>query len=914
MSGAPTPAELQQVAEIVKMGQNYANREQVTYATTFLEQHSADPRFNSCLAVVASSPQGAPEPVRHQAALSLKNNIIRSFEKAVSPSLPIFQEQLLGALADPNDGIRSAIASCVSEIAKTGAWPTLISLLWPKLTSTQDKGLRSGIMVCVRDICENCGDQLETGGPNNQVQHLIPGLLELITTSADPREVQLGVGSLFYLLDHQSIEKPSPIDEKIQQMLAPVLRALGRCLSLASGPHGKEIAKDTLKCYRLLLYYYGQLKQSGELSKIQQVVFSCTGESDPEIKLAACEFWFDMMENDEAVSDLCTSGMLPELAVLLLKNMVYSEMEVELINHEEESENVKPRGKGKKRGDDDDEGDVEQWTVRTCAAATLDFLANKQGPNLISPPGRTQGWFLLEILQPMLGSPDWKVQESALLSLGAIAKGCFDYVSPHLAQLVPAMFQALATSSVHFLVRGITCWTLSRYVTWIAPQKEYFEKYLNLLLQCMGEPKRKVQECSVSSFAVLLEWEYKKGGFLSTNPEYISSILQHVNQCLQPGRYTTRNTLILLDAIGYLGASFGSELATPEGARLLLDPLLKNMLQSLPEHDTVVLPHLMYCISYFIRGMDAQFAQYVEPVYQRCFQIIGKFFESQFRYKSKEIAEPLDLGQNHILAVELIKTLMTCLHGTEMNNLIANTKYPGTNFTFVDFVMFSFTMKDLELEQDFVMTSVNCIGENIAYYPQLFQQRVYEAIPSIVEFCSEDTALCNDCAWFCGEIAMTLEKAPQEQSAQIIGVMAQKLVPILIESKWEENLLQNVAIAVGKFGLIQGQLMASQLGQFLKPLLQHLTLVVEVEDSPEKAQAFLGVVAMLRANFNVLENMDNIKSLAKGMSSFVRLDMKQELVVAFCTIVQALKEALKENWSTVVQNVAFPPVVIAHLK
>ena len=80
---------------------------------------------------------------------------------------------------------------------------------------------------------------------------------------------------------------------------------------------------------------------------------------------------------------------------------------------------------------DDDEFAEEmstEWNLRKCAAAALDVLAVRFGPDLMN--------VLLEHLKTKLWSEDWLARESGILALGAMAEGesaiCFACFSPKL--------------------------------------------------------------------------------------------------------------------------------------------------------------------------------------------------------------------------------------------------------------------------------------------------------------------------------------------------------------------------------------------------------------------------------------------------------------------------------------------------
>lgn len=50
---------------------------------------------------------------------------------------------------------------------------------------------------------------------------------------------------------------------------------------------------------------------------------------------------------------------------------------------------------------------------------------------------------LLPLLTSQLNHSDWKHREAGILALGAIAEGCYDGMTPHLAGLIPVLVKTL---------------------------------------------------------------------------------------------------------------------------------------------------------------------------------------------------------------------------------------------------------------------------------------------------------------------------------------------------------------------------------------------------------------------------------------------------------------------------------------
>ena len=107
-------------------------------------------------------------------------------------------------------------------------------------------------------------------------------------------------------------------------------------------------------------------------------------------------------------------------------------------------------------GDDFDDEMSTEWNLRKCAAAALDVLAVRFGPDLLN--------VLLAPLKDKLWSSDWLQRESGILALGAMAEGmcscllyerpleyysrssagCKDAIEPHLPALVPYLINMLS--------------------------------------------------------------------------------------------------------------------------------------------------------------------------------------------------------------------------------------------------------------------------------------------------------------------------------------------------------------------------------------------------------------------------------------------------------------------------------------
>jgi transportin-1 len=115
---------------------------------------------------------------------------------------------------------------------------------------------------------------------------------------------------------------------------------------------------------------------------------------------------------------------------------------------------------------------LTEWNLRKCSAAALDVLSNVFRESILPT--------LLSLLPEMLFHADWQIRESGILVLGAIAEGCSHGLATHLFDLVDYLIKCLKDEIP--LVRSITCWTLSRYSTWIVHNEVAQQRFLHALM------------------------------------------------------------------------------------------------------------------------------------------------------------------------------------------------------------------------------------------------------------------------------------------------------------------------------------------------------------------------------------------------------------------------------------------------
>jgi transportin-1 len=123
------------------------------------------------------------------------------------------------------------------------------------------------------------------------------------------------------------------------------------------------------------------------------------------------------------------------------------------------------------------------WTLRKASAVLLDRFSFRFG-DLILP------YVLPQIDQCLKNEKVWESRETAILVLGAIARGCLNGLRPFLTDIIQVLIQVCDDSRVmifclknseSFLVffqpvlRSISVWAISRFSPWICTESNILE-------------------------------------------------------------------------------------------------------------------------------------------------------------------------------------------------------------------------------------------------------------------------------------------------------------------------------------------------------------------------------------------------------------------------------------------------------
>jgi transportin-1 len=333
------------------------------------------------------------------------------------------------------------------------------------------------------------------------------------------------------------------------------------CLFKRASDEDPSVRRHVCQALVLLLASRPE-KLMPEIKNVAEYMLYSTKDKNENVALEACEFWLTFAE--DAALALHLHPLLDRVAPVLLDCMLYGEDDLLWLEGDAEDSavpdnvtDIKPRHYSAKshgfdhdadssaRGDgqpksrigaygeeiaeDDAEDDYDdlddefademstEWNLRKCAAAALDVLAVRFGPDLLA--------VLLGPLKNKLWSSEWLERESAILALGAMAEGktsiasksyltavlsgCIEAIEPHLHTLIPYLINTLSDSKP--LVRSITCWTLGRYASWCtqAISEEHRNRYFVPTMEgvrrsrfCSGQHLIPILSCSAWSWTI----------------------------------------------------------------------------------------------------------------------------------------------------------------------------------------------------------------------------------------------------------------------------------------------------------------------------------------------------------------------------------------------------------------------------
>lgn len=921
MAWQPSPDSLQTLAVCLKDSLSGFNKDVQKQAEQMLAQAKASPDFNNYLAYIFSasdSLQGVQisqqdlHVIRAAAAIMLKNNVKNDFKQIPEASLDLIKQSIPVGIQDKNAQIRNYAGNIATELIRRGglySWPSFLHDLLALFSNESGQispEAQEGAISAMTKICEDNTKSLEREHNGERpLNYLLPKLIEA-TKSPQPKVRMYALTAINVFTPRKSQAMLNNIDNLLQHLFH------------LSQDTSVDVRKEVCRAFVRLVETRPD-KLLPHISSLVEYIIVQQRSDDEELAVEAAEFWLSVGEHDELWKLL--TPYIEKIIPVLLECMRYSGEDIAALegasddeDEDDRAEDIKPQFATKKLTraangevaavdgakdssnagyqrvdgmqdleegelEEDDEGDEnpdEKWTVRKCSAAALDVFARDfRGPvfNCILP-----------YLSQNLKHEEWPHREAAVLALGAIADGCMQVVTPHLPELIPYLISLLNDEEP--VVRQITCWTLARYSAWAASltdpaqKQQFFVPMMEGILTKMLDKNKRVQEAGASAMANL---EEKAGKVLEP---YSGPIIQQFVRCF--AKYKDKNMYILYDCVQTLAESIGPVLATPELSNALM-PVLIDRWQKVPDQSRELFP-LLECLSYVAMALGDSFAPFAEPIFRRCLEIIHHNLEQSL---AARVNMSIDQPDRDFLvtSLDLLSAVIQCLEPAKAVELVSRSRA-------LFFEALGLCMED---PADEVRQSAYAlVGDCARYVFSELQPHLQTLLPILLKQLDLDNILdeemddafgvVNNACWSAGEIAIQhgTGMAPHIQE------LLQRCVEILSNPRVPKSVTENAAIALGRLGIENSELLATNLNLFTEDFLNAMD---EVDPSEEKATAFKGFALTVCKNPQAIEK--DIPHFFLAIARYrdlvnLRSPIKQELHDAFKNVINVYQQIIPQ--------------------
>ncbi|KAI0225292.1 hypothetical protein L0F63_002794 [Massospora cicadina] len=800
--------------------------------------------------------------IRFQAGLALKNHILYEFSTMTAANIDFIKLNVPRNIADTNKAIRTTTGSVISGLIRNITlfrWPEILPILVEFLSKGE---MASGALSVFKVLVEDCPTEVDVDADGSKpLTNLFPGLISFMESPQERLRAQ--VIEVLALCIYNGVETFN------LYMQTFVTALLGRVQDRSPLVH-----KQLCRAFVNMLSGHHEFLLP-HLNVIAEYMFRMTQADDEEVALEACEFWLAIAEHEEVYIYLkpLIGGLIP----VLLKGMVYSEEE--LLELEESmvdasvpdrDQDIRPHhqlgrdhGHHKHASEDpelDDDDDLEdydtKWNLRKCSAAALDQLSNIFGNDLLE--------VLFPLLNEKLQHAEWTHRECGILALGAVAEGCFTGIRPHLPSLVDYLLQQFKDPQP--LIRSISCWTVSRYADWyvqeVPGEDHRLAAVLEGLLKMALDTNKRVQEAGCSAFTTL-----ESAARLKLVP-YLEPIIGHLVMAFS--RYQRKNMMLLYDALSSLAYAVGDKLNQQPYVDTIMPPLIHKW-NELGDDNTDLFP-LFECLSALILAIGPGFMQYTVPVYQRCVRISAQVLQQDQMYKSNPgLPEP---DKDFIIvSLDLLSAIVQGM-GEQIFEL-ANSSQPSL----VNIVASCIGDDNSEVCQSAYAVlgdlTINCYRILEPHMAEILKHMITNFRGHV-----QHINLCNNVIWSSGEIALKMG----EPMLPYITPLLQEYIPLINAESSSKSLGENLAIALGRFGLVFPDTVAPHLPHFAAGMCKSLK---QIEDNQEKDSAFQGLCVMAQRNPGGLQHsfvlfclaVENFQAPSERCSALLRqvLQMYKEL-------------------------------------
>ena len=791
---------------------------------------------------------------RSAAGLALKNRIRTSWQSIPDVCKEYTKGHILEGLKGTPPAVRSHTGIVITEIVKQGgilAWTQVLTDLIALIDNSNGSSAaqtQAGAMGALLKICEDNRKALNKSyNGDRPMDGLVPKLIDFTNSSNTDVRWQ----ALATLHSFMGENPPEAIHVNAESLL--------QCLTQRANDESDDVRKFVCRLFTSLTSLMPQLMLPHFDSIVDYILQQQRSDPNSEVALDAAEFFF---ENSE-VSELhdAFGSVLQKIIPVLLESMRYGEEAQERLEAEaqedaeaeDREQDIKPQfahsktDKGApKKGeqnppengyayeDDDSEGEIdeddeegdpeEEWSLRKCSAASLDYFAGQYQSRVFD--------ITLPYLKDNLNHSSWPNREAAVLTLGAISAGCMDVVMPSLPELIPYLISLLADPVP--VVRQITCWTLGRYSSWGANldesgKKKFFEPIMEGLLNHMLDKNKKVQKASISAFASL------EDGAKENLIPYGPTIAQQFSKCFTS--FKDQNIYLLYDCVQTLAESLGTEMGSPNMINTLMPAVIQRW-HMVPDQSRELFP-LLECLAYLASNMGPAFAPFAEPLFSRCVKIIQNNLEEgsaaanlpQYEQPDKDFL---------VTSLDLLSAIIQALE-PQQSEVLVKTSDPNV------FQILSYCMRDHN--NDVRQSAYALLGDCAIYVFGQLRPYLEPLIKILLMQLDLDLAttdretvyrVINNACWSGGEIAM---RAGESLSPHLDELL-EKLGVILFKQKVPQSLKENAAIAMGRLGISNADRLAPHLSQLAPTFLSVLQKVAWTDEKQHALQGFTNMVAI----------------------------------------------------------------------
>ncbi|CAN3353551.1 importin subunit beta-2 [Diutina catenulata] len=830
-----------------------------TAANEALDAASRQPEFENYLFAILMDNQ-ARSDIRAAAGSNLKNTI----NKKRHPRPYLLENVMKGLLVEDRlarNITGNIITALFSQVGVDG-WPQALGQLFELATQAPQQSSQDAAMSALAKICEDSAYKLEREyNGAKPVEVMVPQLLQLMQSpSASSQTRALAISCLNEFIPG----KPQALVASLDQFLT--------ALFANAEDTSVDVRRQVCKAFALVL----EARPDKMVPHLDGVVDYCLHLMDTNatgyshmVAFEACEFLLGLaiaIDSDTVKYRPALDRVVP----CLLANMQYSEDEIysmALIDDRDQQvadseQDIRPsaakskehRAKTRDDDDSDDESDsddeeLEQWSLRKCAAQSLDLISTKLPADTLA--------VAFPILQTEIVSDPWPRREAAILAFGALSAPCIECAGDKLVELVPFLVERMQDPQPR--VRQMSCWSVSQYADWIAEATRdggdyasYFPATFEAVVQCALDPKKVVQESACSALSTFIE---------AIDPAmlrpFIGPLLQHFAKCCQV--YQRKNLMVLYDCMETFMDSMGYEALTadPEYINTLLPPLLAKW-ESMDDDDLQLWP-LLECMSVVAATFGDKFAPYAVPSYERAVKILSHCVHMDQQCHTDPLIDPPETNFM-VTSLDLVDGLVQGF-GNHSLQLIEHGSPATGGVSLMDLVLVCLENHSSDVRQSAYALlgdlAIHVLQATIA--PHLDQ--LMGCIAKELHTRSYETmGAYNNAIWVLGEIAMRM---PGGELRRYLANLVDLILPIMDAVDAQQSVHENCAICLGRFGFFYADDLAPRLPQFIVQWCTHTMYLLENE---EKESAFTGLIKIIHVNpdagFGGLSTFQGKKNLA----------------------------------------------------